>query len=415
MAITQRFLGQDEYFRRTTGQKLIVNDISYMSAEDLKNLDDKLITQYNNTDVISTIPQCDCGVVSGRYKLGKLCPNCGTMCKEAHEKVEPVLWLRALTPNTKFLNPDFWSILKNILFKKVDCLRWLCDSSYNPGVNLPTHVYGILELLGNVRKYEVVMNKLPAILEYLIVHPNFRDPDKRENLTLLLDMFHKEKDKLFSDYLPIMNKQLFVMENTSKGKFINFTVADAIDIVMMWVKASNEEKQTDKKINIVTGQVISKLSDLYMTYFNNYVYKKIGIFRKHVYGTRSHFTFRSVIVSIPGKHRHDEIYIPWSIAVTVFRPHILNILVKRYKMPYIDVNNLLFRSVKKYEPIVHEALLTLMREAPTGRINVIAQRNPSLGPGSAMSVWISKIKTEPEDKTINISQLVIKQCNGLTI
>lgn len=375
MPITQRFLSLDGYYRQTPGDKIIINDLNHFSMQDIETLNNSLMTVYNNSDILSTVPSCDCGNLKGRFRKKQLCSNCGTNVHEIHEKVKPLLWLKAINQNLQFLNPDFWLIMRTMLDKNIDYLRWMCDPKYNPPVELPNWIYGVKEILGNVRDYQNTMNKIPEILQYLMNHAKFKEHDKQINLKLLYDMFITHRHELFSEHLPIINKKLFVMENTTKGRFINLAVSEVVDVVMMWVKAVNDEKPSPKKNSTSTAVAISKLAELYHTYFENYVVQKIGIFRKHVYGARSHFTFRSVITSIPGQHQHDEIHIPWSIGVTVFRPHILNKLISK-GVHFKEANKLLYKSVKKYIPEIDDIFQEMLNESRTpGKIPCIAQRN----------------------------------------
>lgn len=411
MPIIQRVLSMDEYFRSSDGDKIILNHLSPMALDDINKINESLITVYNNTESISTMPSCDCGMVSGRYMLGRACNSCGTYCKESYEKVKPLMWLKALNPNLKFINPIFWLILRNLLDKKTDYLRWLCDPKFNLQCNIPNHIIGLKDELGGKRSYTNVINKIPEILMYLSNHAKYKTSYKRANILLLLDMYHKQGNEIFSEYLPIINKKLFVMENTSKGKFVNLSVADVFDVVLMWVSAANDERATDKRQADSTAEAVAKLADLYLTYMKNYVVKKIGIFRKHIYGARSHFTFRSVITSMSGRHQHDEIHIPWGIAVTVFKYHILNKLIRR-GYTYIEATKMRFKGVKSYHPVLDEILAELIAEAPGGRIPVILQRNPSLRQGSAQACGITKVKTNPHEATITVSALIMKACNG---
>lgn len=379
--------------------------------EDIECLNQHLATVYDNTNSISTIPSCDCGTLRNRYQLGKICSDCGTKCKEITEKVYPLFWLKAPDPNIKFLSPEYWSILSSIINDKNDFLRWLCDAKYNPPISVPKHVEGIRELLKGIRSYSNTMENIPRILRYLMANASYKSPRKQEQLKIALDMFLHSKDELFSEHLPILNKQLFVMENTSKGRYTNLILGDAYDVTMSWIKAVNEEKLDSKKINSAMASAVSKLHVLYTSFTKKYVVQKSGIFRKHIYGARSPFTFRSVISSIAGPHRHDDIIIPWPIAVTLLKPMILNKLI-RAGMAYKHASALLFRAVKKYEPEVAKILDILFHEAPDNRFAVLTQRNPSLKQGSAMLVYIAGYKRDVEDKTIDISQLIIKFPNG---
>lgn len=413
MAITQKLLNLDQYFRATDGDKIVINDLNFFSITNIEQINKALMTVYNKTDVLSTKPSCDCQFLQGRYLIGKICPNCSTACKEPHEKIKPLLWLKTLKPEVKFMNPTYWAMLSGALGgKNVDYLRWLCDHKYNPrGLKLPVHVMGISNLLNGVRNYEHTIAHIPQILNYLLNISQYKEYDKQQKVLMLLELYNNYKNDIYSDYLPIINKKLFVVENTTKGKFINLASSGIVNVVMSWLKVCSEENLTDKQISSSTASVVANLAKLYETYYNRYLKMKHGIFRKNIYGSRSHFTFRFVIVSRPGKHRHDEIVAPWVAGVTAFRPHVLNKLIKR-GYTYKKANVLLYRAVKEYNPVVHEILRELIAESPDKGIYCLIQRNPSLKQGSSILVRITDFNPNPENLCIEFSQLIAKPPNA---
>lgn len=394
MAVTQNLLNLDEYFKFTPGQKIIVNDLNLLNVDDIETINKSLMTVYDNTDIISTKPQCECGNLSGRYLLDHWCSLCGTQCKDVHDKVYPIIWLKALHPRLKFLNPAFYTMLARLLDNSIDALRWLSDDKYNPPVKIQPYLMHLKEILGNVRSYSNTIENIPKIINYLMTLSKFKNPDKQFSLVYLLDLYNTNMKDVFSDHLPIVNKKLFVRENTNKGVFVNLVVADAMEVVMSWVKTCSMDKMSFNNPNLENGEIdsklfkkydlatirtLSKLSEMCVSYFDKYVAQKSGILRKHVYGSRSHFTFRNVIVSRSGPHRHDQIIAPWVVGCSTFRPYLLNKLVHQRGFGYRDASNLILKSVKKYDPLIDELLQELVNEAPDPRgIPVLAQRNPNM-------------------------------------
>lgn len=413
MAITQKLLNLDAFFRSTHGDKIIVNDLNYFSVNDIEKLNKNLMTIYNNTDVISVKPSCDCGKTSGRYLIGKTCPHCGTNCMEPHEKVMPLLWLRTIDEENLFVNPIIWLMMKKLLSNRIDCMRYLCDVKYNPPIDIPSYVLNIRDqILNGERVYSKTIRHLKEILTYLLGISKFKINNKQEEIILLLKLLEEHKDEVYSHYLPIVNKKLFVIENTTKGKYVNLTSSDIVDVVMNWIKLCSEDVNlTPKQISSTIAVVMSSLTSLYNDYFKDVIIGKPGMFRKHVYGTRSHFTFRCVIVSRPGEHAYDEVIVPWTIGVVVFRPHLLNKLTK-LGYNYKDANKLLFKACKCWDPVISKLLDELIKESPHRGIPITALRNPSLLIGSVMLLYIVGFKQDPKDYGMEISQLIIKNANG---
>lgn len=422
MAITQNLLSLDAYYRSTPGDKLLVNDFSYFSKEDDLTIDNALKTIYNNTEVLSTKPRCDCGKLTGRYLVGKICRDCGTKCAEVFDKVYPVLWLEAIGPTSQpdkkylFLNPTFWLIVADAIHRisDFDSLRWLTDSRYNPNaLNLPEILFNIRDhVLDGQRNYYHTMSKLRDILIYLATIPKHKNNIKGRKYMELVNMYDTYQDKLFSKYLPIINKRLFVIENTTKGKYMNIISADTVDAVKTWQKLCSQDKITENFLSSSTGSVLSKLAILYRNHYTRFVIKKTGLFRKNVYGAKSHFTFRCVVVSIPGQHRFDEIIAPWIVGLTTFRPHIMNRLVRK-GYNYKAASKKIFTAANKFDPEIYEILEELIRETPGGRgIPMILNRNPSLKAGSALLTYITRFRQDVSNFTLGVSILIVRPMNA---
>lgn len=378
MAITQTFNNFDTYYRITSGDKIIVNDLSEFDIMQSDIIKQSTMTTYGNSEIIDSRPTCDCGKSAGGYRLGKICRHCNTEVKEITQKMDPVLWLRAMRLSDgreiRFLNTTFWIMLSDTIDSKKDWLRYFTDSKYNPNIPIPPHIAAIRDFLGT-RSYSHVMNNIVSMLEFMTNLSKYKVKDKLDKIRAMIELYQKSKDDLFTTYIPVVNKKLFVMENTSKGRFVNLIVADLIDVSIKWNKAaSNEDNISDIKKENTTAAVLSTMAKVYKHYYTKYVGKKTGILRKIVYGSRGHFTFRSVIVSIPGPHDHDEIIIPWSIAVTNLRPFILNKLERR-GFAYEESSTILDRAIISYSELIDDILQEIIREAGPKGLSFVAQRN----------------------------------------
>lgn len=417
MPVTQNLLSLDKYFNTISGDKIFVNDFDIVDIDDKNFLLSKIKTVYNNTEVISTKPSCDCGNIVGKYRVGKVCGTCGTECRDVDEKVEPLIWLKAIEDDMLFLNPTIWLMISSFLCQKIDWLRWLSDNRYNPNVPIPDYIEKVCnDVLGGVRNYKETMSKIRDVLTYISFLPKFKQPAKRKEMEGIIFMFDKYPDCIFSKYLPIVNKKLFVEENTTKGKFINIITSDIVNVVTTWSRVCYKYKRTprekvDRMLSTGYATILSDISRLYHNYFKQYLALKKGMLRKHAYGARSHFTFRNVIVSVTGRHQHDHIQVPYAIGPTVFRPHLLNKLLKG-GLSYKQANDMLFRSVKEFNYTIWLLCNKLLEEAPNGLIPVISQRNPSLKQGSALLTYISEFKSDPEDLTVTLSALIAKHPNA---
>lgn len=449
-----------QLYHETTNDKIIVNDIPYMDNFGDENILNQIMTIYES-EIMSTVPKCSCidgKGLSGRYNIGVVCSRCNSRVADPQEDITPTMWLRSLyaedanvtitnTPTyIPFMAPGFWSILSRLLYNnskkriKVDYLLWLCDDQLKlpPEVTNNKH-HLIMEdllktVLNNERSYVNVINNLENILLYLRNNQKFMKKLKTDDgdvvynsieIDIILDLYYKSKEQngcksIFTDYLPIINKHIFIMEKGPRGKFTQMKSAININVIKNWISLCSSIKERSilgyqpynaLKIGRETARVCSDLSKLYTDYIKEYCYKKTGLLRKLLGGAKSAFTFRGVIISREGPHDRNGVEIPWSIAVPLFTPHISNKLLKRgYSMR--KINNIISKSTLTYNKLIHDILLELKNEAPNGRPPMIIHRNPTLLRSSANLVFIDKIGTDPFDKTIGFSQLIAKYSNA---
>jgi DNA-directed RNA polymerase beta' subunit len=166
-----------------------------------------------------------------------------------------------------------------------------------------------------------------------------------------------------------------IIEQTNVGIYVDPIIIKAIDAIEMLVSIDkNFHDQNHRVKENRTAKAISKLSDFYEMFFSANLSPKSGQFRRHVFGTRTNFSFRAVITSLTDTHDYDEIHVPWGIGLTAFRPHLLSKLMKMG----MDINSaigLLLGHVEKYHPLLDKLLQELIAEAPGGSIHVLLQRN----------------------------------------
>jgi len=412
MSVSFKLKSLDEYFHYTEGEKIVINQLAYMDSGDMESVYDKLTTIYNN-DIMDTVPRCECGATYGRYNIGRECHECSSVVIDPKDKKKPILWLESLSPELPFINPSFWTMLNNIINKDRNYLRWLVDSNAaNPTKKVPNVVLGILQIMDGKRDYKALLDNLDNIFKYLLNSSEMKAKVNYPNLKLCYEIYISNKEDIFSRYMPLPNKNLFVTENTTKGKYTNLVLGDMVDVVTQWMKASTPGLTVSKQIRY-TGLVVSKLSTLYVSYFKKFLLGKPGAFRKHVYGGRSHFTFRCVISEAIGKHQHDETTVPWVISLTTFRPHVLNKMITKYGFSYRDATRKITESIYNYDPIIDKIQDELIAESfhPRG-IPVVINRNPSLKRGSSQLMYINGFCKNPKTLTATFSPLSAKSPNA---
>lgn len=370
MAITQEIKNLDDYYS-SCSNTILLNDVEIDIHEKVEDINKKLYTVYSS-NIISTEPSCECGALKTRRNLNKTCTVCGEVCK-SNEDIDPVIWMKDI--GYKFINPAFWSMLRNIMDSNVDCLRWLSDSSYNPPKK-PPFLTNALSVIGNERNYKLLVKNMVNLIRYLKSTTKFkRDESALSKLDMLIYIWETHNDVVLCSYLPVPNKSLFVMESTTKGRFINLIVGDVVNIVNEWIKVTSDGVD-DRKAMKVTSKLIHNLSTLAKSLYTDFVSKKLGIFRKHLYGSRAPFTFRCTVTSIDKPHAHNIITIPWSVALSAFGDYVLNKLINVKGYKYLEAESLILRSVDKFNQDISDVLDILISESHKGMgFPICAQRN----------------------------------------
>lgn len=417
MGVYRRLINFDEVFHNYVGKApTIINDIEAFTEEDKDKLDKLIFTKYSG-DLLSNIPSCECGEVTGEYNVGVLCRSCGTNVESHLDKdLTPMTWIRAPYGVAKLMNPLVWTMLKKqFTISSYNIIQWLCDSTYAPGTRPPPVLTVVAEMKIDgkpiERGYNFFVENFDKIIENLFSIKTLKKTKARHSdLEILLK---KERDKIFSTYLALPHRSLLVVEENDVSVFIDPITTKAIDAIRTLAGIdTGAQFYTPRVKQNRTVKTIDQLADNYTEINKKTVAKKPGLYRKHVYATRVHFSFRAVITSITEPHNYDEIYVPWGVATSVLRLHITNKLLKMDYTPneaatFIDAH------ADRYHPLLDQIFNELITEAGNGRgIPCLVNRNPSLKRGSIQLCYISKIIKDPSITTVSISILIVRELNA---
>ena len=411
MPVYQKLIDADLIISQLSVPPIIINDLSDISTSDRSYVDSLITTNYTG-DMVSMMPSCKCGAEKGEYSIGIICSTCNTPVQSSLEgDIEPLVWFRKPIGVAKLLNPVVLTMLKN-RFKKsgFSIIQWLMDTTYKPTVKQPIVIDKLVQS-GIKRGYNNFVEHFDSIMEYLFTFKEF--DSKKEKVDYLQELIAENRNILFSDYLPLPNRSLLIVENTNLGIYVDETVMDGIDAIKMLVAIdAGFYDQSSKVKENRTAKALVKLSDFYEQYTKTSVAGKPGQFRRHVFGSRTAFSFRCVISSLTDTHNYREIEAPWWVGVTAFRPHLINKMLKLG----MDLNSsigLLLSHVEKYHPLIGSLLDEIIAESPRGEgIVITTLRNPSLLKSSILKMRIGKFKKDAKDLTASIPILVVKQLNA---
>ncbi len=407
MALYQELVDFKTLFSQLVVTPVIINDLPYGTDDEKEELLTHLTTIYS-ADKISTVPSCDCGATMGEYRVGEVCPTCNTkVMPRTDEAIDPVLWFRKPEGMITLINPYTWGMLSRTFSRnKFNLVHWICDSRYDPGVKPPVSFNSTMKFLienGVQRDYNWFVSNYDKALDLLFKSPGFKSKYKANYP--VIKHFEETKYTVFSDYIPLPNKLMVVME---RKRGVSEVEPGAVRIVDVFNTLAGLDKNSENSNSAVkisrTLRAIDKLYEYYDEFIRRHIGSRGSILRHHVFSTRAHFSFRAVIVSITEPHEYDEIHIPWGVALGLLEYHILN---KLFKMGHLYENaiKIINEHTNVYSPLIGDILDTIISESPVGGIPVLFNRNPALNLGSVQLVRITKIKKNPIDTTIAFSIL----------
>lgn len=416
MPVTLKLINYDDLFSKIKTDKILINDIDVFNQENKQILDSIIIKNYSE-DNLSIIPSCQCGEIKGAYYVGEFCTKCNTyVTSTLNDNISFLLWCQKPLEVEKFISPIVLAVLLNrykITKPNIQLIKYIMLPNFKflnkqdkKNISKLEKLDFLLEQNGIKRGYNSFIQNFFKIIDILETEFIKTKPDPIFNFQ---EFLINNKDKIFSNYLPFPNKIIFAIESNELGKFIDKNLLNPINVIRRLTGIDIYTKPSTTKQSKVANSLID-LSEFYISYMKNVIFNKTGLIRQHISSTRSHFTARAVISSISGIHEYDEIHIPWSIACTLLREHILNRLYKR-GYNYKEAINLLLYHNKIYNPLLDEIFNEIIQSTGNG-IKCFLNRNPSLHRGSIQIVRITKVKTNINDNTFSISYLIAPSFNA---
>ena len=404
----------DHVLKTSTVPTTILNDLPSETEEEREAINNVIMTTYDNQDILSSIPSCQCGELRMGYNIGKLCTSCHTQVERPVESTIGVnVWMRVPDGVDGFILPAVWmNLSKPLTASGFNLMEWICNSQ----ARAPANVTGqnakriaYMESIEWPRGINSFIRNIDRFIDQVI--PNLKLTREVEIQAFL----RYAKPNMFPKHLPMPTKALLVLEKTVVGSFADLSITGAIDAARTVIDISREGQDLSPQyMERKTVSIMKNLTDYYTDTIKKSFSRKRGWLRGQLFSSRSHFCFRGVITS---KHEpehcrdYKELHIPWAQGLEVLKIHLINKLLARgynIKNAYALVEG----SGKVYVPLLDELMQELIRDFDGQGIPCIFQRNPTLARNSAQTLYISKIKPDVEDNTISLSVLVVKGPNA---
>jgi len=404
------------------GMALILDKFNFSMPGYADTISEHVFSRHTDIDFIA---RCEGGHLVGNPYEGMICPKCHTVVSKDMEAADGHLRHRVFItcPDTipGWLNPQIYRILSRWLtYGEARSKINLLDNIIDPSAPLQPELEGVV--LG--RGFTYLYHNFDRLMEYFLLHhkkmSDKAGTDPKTGMSKMRYFLQRNRDRVFCRYLPIMasalhpiimsdgtnpNRQRYVDRNT---KHI-LTAINALSYLRYSPrKRVHRQDYVEETAFTAFKEHIAYLEDISTRQLS----KKKSLPRRHIFGARLHLTFRGVIVPIYGDHEYDDLYLPWQIAVNLFRVDILGRLIDDYGMTHADATMKHQAALQIYDADIHQLLNNFIEECPYKGIPNLFGRNPSLKRGSLQLLFITKIKTDVKDKSIELSTLVISDPNA---
>lgn len=374
MSIGARIINFDNLFQFTTTEPIVVNNFNVNTAADKERLNQLIYTHYEG-DALSVLPSCECLRTTGEYNVGIRCEHCNTVVMSVTERpLESVLWIEPPEGVATFINPQVWTIFSQAMSQPgINLFEWMV----NPATQLPANLSKMtrkLQSLNIERGINFFYENFDEIFNILLEEGIIGGTKKRYREDMI-NFVREYRDCIFAKRLPIPSKLGFVTEQTVTATYADLTMLPAIDAIRTISSTVNSPAPLSLRVKQSRAM---RANALLAEYHENFkataLSSKEGWFRKHVFGSRLHFTFRAVINSLSDNHEYDELHLPWSMAVMAYKVHLTSKLIKRGFTPN-QCARFIHEHTLKYHPLMDDIFQEMIAESPSGGMPVTFARN----------------------------------------
>jgi len=401
---------------------IIANHISF-SEMNFSEAITKLVYTDNKTGDIGFMAECDCGFLKGNYHEGSKCPYCNGIVKTGFvHNLQHKVWISIPEEIKAVPHPTFYFILSSWLSKGSKKEKgYYLNVILNPDEEYPEDMVGHFTGHGFNYFYE----NINYILDFFFhVHPKTSKKKEVPYIKMFIDLY---KDRLFCTKLPILSNELHPISRS--GPTLKYTDNSSKNILEAIIDLANIEfaKQSTHVNPVRIEKTVLKAYNSYINYLDTLIDSKLaqkyGHIRHHIFGSRFHGTYRTVIVPIMGEHIGDEIHVPWKIIVNTYLLMIINKLVFKYGASMEAAYARCVKALNRYDHQIDLILQELLRECPYKGFPTLMNRNPSLKHGAIQLLFMTKYKpmltiapaddslVSIDDNTIAISPMILKAPN----
>lgn len=314
---------------------------------------------------------CKCGKLIGHIFEGRKCPDCNTKVKFVDVNLNIFAWM-------KIENPDF-QIVQPLMYRKL-------DAYFGKGV-----LASILDF-----KMEMKLNgyyEQPDDVDYTknpfygIGMVEFRKrfdeimafyAKKKKNKALQYERIMADRHKIFVSVIPIYSavlREVFITNEdysyTKIDKHYNALYGNICKLNEETVIVNHNVAKINR--NMYRAQVnLNTAWELIFTSIN----EKEGLIRRNILGGRMNFSSRCVIIP-DASLRSYQVKIPYVCFVELWKPEIINLLVKLDGISYHDAMCRWFDGYRAFDTKIYSIIEYILHKTKGGA-QIMLNRNPKV-------------------------------------
>lgn len=385
----------------------VVNNDTLVSKKLSKEFTDAIFSQSDGE--LGFVPTCQCGKTSGIYRKGLICPYCGTECSSQFiDSLNHISYIGIKDNFPPVLHPVWFKILRSwtsIGRKNQSIIDMILNPEEEMAEDFMQFLGSTPEEIKNNRGFKYFYEHADEILD-IFLH-KYNRTAKKPTAKAMIPFIRHYRNKMFIRHLPILHSSLHPLKRD--GESLNYADNSSKEILEAIIDLSLMTFRRHA-VRVSQRQLDKFLYDIYIkiiNYYNLIIVEKLGkkhaLLRKHVFGSRLHFSARAVITPHEKVLPMDEVVLPWSMMVNGLKLMILNHLTHRHGYHEEEALNKFMKALVQYDPLIDQIITTIIDEYPDHRLPVAVGRNPTLVYGSIMLLFVRTYHKDPSDETMAIS------------
>lgn len=364
------------------------------------------------------IARCQCGETEGNNKIGMSCPICHSRVERASLLDDDHLlfrnWLEAPQDlKHGWLTPKIYLNLAHWLSYGKDKKNYL-DDILDVDTPIPFELQDVVKGKG----FTYLAENFDRLMSYFMYdHPIISKKPDTTSIRMCIQMY---RDRIFCHYIPILNSAIspILTTDTSGRGRRRYSDVTSDHVLQACISLSSLAFSPPKRKNrqLVVERTAYKAFKDIVAYVEEatkkYISKKKAIPRTHIFGSRFHWSFRSVITPITEYHWYYELHVPWKMAVNTLRVHLHGLLTSKHGHTMNEAFTRVRNALQKVDPLIKEIIDTMIAESPFPGLPCLWDRPPSIRDGSVMLKYWTKIKTDLNDSSVSITAIDVALPNA---